>query len=93
MFVDPAKLALVTDDRGPKALLEACGEVVETMGPGDALCAGNFSERLNPLLVADALERAVRVEVFAVAADGDWEGVPTRNELELLDRPGGSTVS
>jgi len=57
VFVDPAKLALVTDDRGPKALLEEGVEVFETVGASDALCVGYFPRRLNRFLAADALER------------------------------------
>ncbi len=32
------------------------------------------------------------VSAFAVASAGDWEGLPTRAELDLLDSAGGATI-
>jgi 2-dehydro-3-deoxygluconokinase len=65
---------------------------VDTVGAGDALCAGFLSGRLDGLAVDAALDRAVRVAAFAVASSGDWEGLPRRAELELLDVEEGATV-
>jgi sugar/nucleoside kinase (ribokinase family) len=65
---------------------------VDTVGAGDALCAGFLSGRLDGLAVDAALDRAVRVAAFAVASAGDWEGLPRRAELELLDVEEGGTV-
>ena len=67
-------------------------EVVDTVGAGDALCAGYLSGTLDGLEPAECLGRAVRTAAFAVAAEGDWEGLPRRDELDLLDLPPGSTV-
>ena len=38
------------------------------------------------------LHRAVTTAAFAVATRGDWEGLPTRDELGLLDEPDGTTA-
>jgi sugar/nucleoside kinase (ribokinase family) len=65
---------------------------VDTVGAGDALCAGFLSGRLDGLPVDTALDRAVRVAAFAVASAGDWEGLPRRAELALLDVEEGGTV-
>ena len=65
---------------------------VDTVGAGDALCAGFLSGRLDGLAVDAALDRAVRVAAFAVASAGDWEGLPRRAELALLDVDEGGTV-
>jgi sugar/nucleoside kinase (ribokinase family) len=65
---------------------------VDTVGAGDALCAGFLSGRLDGLPVDAALDRAVRVAAFAVASAGDWEGLPRRAELALLDVEEGGTI-
>ncbi|MET8256650.1 hypothetical protein ACFYPG_08595 [Micromonospora sp. NPDC005553] len=38
------------------------------------------------------LDRAVTTGAFAVATRGDWEGLPDRAELALLDHEPGGTV-
>ncbi|KDN78050.1 sugar kinase [Streptomyces olindensis] len=66
--------------------------VVDTVGAGDAFCAGYISGLLDGLDPADRLQRAVTVGGFAVATHGDWEGLPHRDELALLDAAPGSTI-
>ncbi|HTE60000.1 MAG TPA: PfkB family carbohydrate kinase, partial [Solirubrobacteraceae bacterium] len=65
---------------------------VDTVGAGDGLCAGFLSGMLDGLDPAAALERGVKTAAFAVAAAGDWEGLPRRDELELLALERGATV-
>ncbi|WP_249714984.1 sugar kinase [Rhizomonospora bruguierae] len=55
--------------------------VVDTVGAGDAFTAGYLSGLLDGLDPADRIERAGTVAAAAVAALGDWEGLPTRSEL------------
>ncbi|HEX5540284.1 MAG TPA: sugar kinase [Micromonospora sp.] len=66
---------------------------VDTVGAGDAFTAGYLSGYLDGLDVADSLRRAVTLGAFAVASRGDWEGLPRRDELALLDaHEAGSTL-
>jgi 2-dehydro-3-deoxygluconokinase len=66
--------------------------VVDTVGAGDAFTAGYLSALLDDLPPADRLARAVACGAFAVASDGDWEALPTRRDLALLDLPAGAAV-
>jgi 2-dehydro-3-deoxygluconokinase len=56
--------------------------VVDTVGAGDAFCAGFLSG----VLSGDSLVEAVRLGnllgALCVQTEGDWEGLPTRNEVE-----------
>ncbi len=58
--------------------------VVDTVGAGDAFTAGYLSGLLDGLPVADRLRRAVALGAAAVTAVGDWEGLPTRAELDQI---------
>jgi 2-dehydro-3-deoxygluconokinase len=64
---------------------------VDTVGAGDGFVAGYLAELLAGRDVADRLLTAVRVGAFACLVAGDWEGMPTRAELSLLE--GGEPVS
>lgn len=66
--------------------------VVDLVGAGDAFVAGYLSGHLDGLAAAERLDRAVSVAAFAVASRGDWEGLPTRDELTLLDAAEGTTI-
>ncbi|HEX3780929.1 MAG TPA: sugar kinase [Pseudonocardiaceae bacterium] len=65
---------------------------VDTVGAGDAFVAGYLSGLLDSLPVEQRLLRAVTVAGFAVSTVGDWAGLPTRDELALLDAAPGSAV-
>ncbi|MFJ6164216.1 sugar kinase [Micromonospora orduensis] len=66
--------------------------VVDTVGAGDAFVAGLLSGWLDGLDAPARLDRAVTTGAFAVATRGDWEGLPDRAELGLLDHGPGGTV-
>jgi len=66
--------------------------VLDTIGAGDAFTAGYLSGLLDELGPADALHRGTVTGAFAVACLGDWEGLPDRDELSLLDSQDGSTL-
>jgi 2-dehydro-3-deoxygluconokinase len=66
--------------------------VMDLVGAGDAFVAGHLSGLLDGLDLAGRLERAVTAGAFAVASPGDWEGLPTRAELGLLDALPGTTL-
>ncbi|NJC73544.1 sugar kinase [Planosporangium thailandense] len=66
---------------------------VDTVGAGDAFTAGYLSGRLDGLDVDGCLRRAVTLGAFAVSTSGDWEGLPRRDELSMLDNhETGSTI-
>lgn len=66
--------------------------VVDVVGAGDAFVAGYLSGRLDGLDIAGCLERGVVLGAFAVSRIGDWEALPSRAELSLLDAAPGTTV-
>ncbi|GLY82150.1 sugar kinase [Actinoallomurus iriomotensis] len=66
--------------------------VADPVGAGDAFVAGYLSGLLDGLDPAARLGRAVTTGAFAVASSGDWEGLPTRDELSLLDSLPGTTL-
>ncbi|MFW5473546.1 sugar kinase [Knoellia sp. CPCC 206450] len=63
-------------DRGAVAV-----SAVDTVGAGDAFCAGLLSAVLDDRADGDALDRAVALGAWAVSTRGDWAGLPTRSEL------------
>ncbi len=66
---------------------------IDTVGAGDAFTAGYLSGVLDGLDAAGSLRRGVTLGAFAVASGGDWEGLPRRDELALLDGyEAGSTI-
>ena len=58
---------------------------VDTVGAGDAFVAGYINEFLAGSDVEQRLLTAVRTGAFACLVPGDWEGMPRRSELELLE--------
>lgn len=58
---------------------------VDSVGAGDAFVAGYVSELVAGADVPTRLQTAVRVGAFACLVPGDWEGMPRRSELALLD--------
>ncbi len=66
--------------------------VRDTVGAGDAFTAGLLSGLLDGLGPRDRLERANTLGAFAVGSVGDWQGLPERRELTLLDREDGATL-
>ena len=67
-------------------------QVVDTVGAGDAFTAGFLSGFLDGLGVADAGRRGVATAAFSVSSLGDWEGLPTREELEFINLEAGETI-
>ncbi|WP_255768138.1 sugar kinase [Pseudarthrobacter sulfonivorans] len=58
---------------------------IDTVGAGDAFVAGYISDLLAGASVQERLLTAVRTGAFACLVPGDWEGMPRRHELALLD--------
>jgi 2-dehydro-3-deoxygluconokinase len=76
------------DDRYDAAAVPVTS--VDPLGAGDAFSAGLVSGLLEALRPEECLRRGAVLGAFAASTDGDWEGLPRRDELHLLDglRPG-----
>ena len=60
---------------------------VDPVGAGDAFVAGYLSARLDGQPPGERLRRGALCGAFVVSVPGDWEGLPRRHELPLLDSP------
>ncbi len=58
---------------------------IDTVGAGDAFVAGYIADLLAGAPVEARLLTAVRTGAFACLVPGDWEGMPHRHELAMLD--------
>lgn len=94
------QLVITRGDRGATVWQEGVAHhapaipvtVRDTIGAGDAFAAGYLSGILDRLGPAEALRRGTLTAAFAVSSIGDWEGLPTREELPLLDTEAGATL-
>ncbi|MFB6850173.1 sugar kinase [Streptomyces sp. NPDC056373] len=59
--------------------------VDDVVGAGDAFAAGYLAELLAGESPRRRLRTAAVLGAFAVSTTGDWEGLPRRHELDLLD--------
>jgi len=94
----PRQVIIKLGSRGAVALVD--GEqlvaepvpvrAVDSVGAGDAFVAGYLSELLCGSPAGDRLTTAAACGAFAVTSPGDWEGLPTRADLQLLDVAPGS---
>ncbi|MGV8848297.1 MAG: sugar kinase [Propionibacteriaceae bacterium] len=66
--------------------------VVDTIGAGDAFTAGYLSGLLDGQSPHDRLLRASLVAAWCVSTRGDYEGLPTRSELERLPLSPGTAI-
>ena len=89
----PAQVVIKLGDRGCVALIDGVEhrtdaisvDALDTVGAGDGFVAGYISELLAGSKPSVRLDTAVRVGAFACLVPGDWEGMPRRSELGLLD--------
>jgi 2-dehydro-3-deoxygluconokinase len=66
--------------------------VVDSIGAGDAFVSGYLSATLDNLSLEARLERATTCGAFCVGAYGDWESLPTRDDLALLTHTHGTAL-
>ena len=66
--------------------------VIDSIGAGDAFVSGYLSAALDDLPIAARLERGTASGAFCVGAFGDWESLPTREDLTLLTHPHGTAL-
>jgi 2-dehydro-3-deoxygluconokinase len=77
--------ALLATDEGALEVAVYRVDAVDHVGAGDAFDAGYIAGVLEGLPLAARADLAARVGAFAVTVHGDWEGLPRRQELGLLD--------
>jgi 2-dehydro-3-deoxygluconokinase len=65
---------------------------VDSIGAGDAFVSGYLSATLDGLSAESRLERATTSGAFCVTAYGDWESLPTREDLTLLAHSEGTAI-
>lgn len=58
---------------------------VDPIGAGDAFVAGYLAGMLDDAPVSECLRLATTCGAFVVSTQGDWEGLPRRGELDLLN--------
>jgi sugar/nucleoside kinase (ribokinase family) len=66
--------------------------VVDSIGAGDAFVSGYLSATLDNLSPEARLDRATTSGAFCVTAYGDWESLPTREDLTLLTHTEGTAL-
>jgi 2-dehydro-3-deoxygluconokinase len=66
--------------------------VVDSIGAGDAFVSGYLSATLDDLSPEARLDRATTSGAFCVTALGDWESLPTRDDLHLLSHTHGTAL-
>ncbi|WP_327637033.1 sugar kinase [Kribbella sp. NBC_00482] len=66
--------------------------VVDSIGAGDAFVSGYLSATLDNLTPDARLTRASTSGAFCVTAYGDWESLPTRQDLTLLTHTQGTAL-
>lgn len=66
--------------------------VVDSIGAGDAFVSGYLSATLDNLPTESRLDRATTSGAFCVTAYGDWESLPTREDLTLLSHSQGTAL-
>ena len=65
---------------------------VDPVGAGDAFVAGYLAALLDGAGEQGRLALGCRAGAFAVSVLGDFEGLPSRDDLALLDRGAGTTI-
>lgn len=66
--------------------------MVDSIGAGDAFVSGYLSATLDNLTTEARLDRATSSGAFCVGAHGDWESLPTREDLTLLTHTHGTAL-
>ena len=96
----PRQVVITLGARGAVALVDGAPLVVaatpvstvDAVGAGDAFVGGYLAELLAGADPPLRLATAARCGAFAVTVGGDWEGLPTRAELSLLDADAGNVL-
>jgi 2-dehydro-3-deoxygluconokinase len=96
----PGHAVVKCGERGAAAVVDGSARTVpavpvravDSVGAGDAFVAGYLATLLGGAAGEDCLATAAVCGAFAVTVPGDWEGLPTREELHLLGQGGGTVL-
>jgi 2-dehydro-3-deoxygluconokinase len=89
----PAQVIIKLGERGCAAIIDGTAyrrdafavDALDTVGAGDGFVAGYVAELLAGVAPDGRLDTAARVGALACLVPGDWEGMPRRDELTMLD--------
>ncbi|MCL6457918.1 MAG: sugar kinase [Gorillibacterium sp.] len=76
------KTYIITKDSVQSVPIFRVEQVVDTVGAGDAFCAGLLSGLLKGQELVEAVRFGNLLGSMAVQVEGDWEGLPTKEEAE-----------
>ena len=79
-----AEGAVAWDDGTAHRVPPVPTQVVDPVGAGDAFAAGLLADLARGRPMVEALATAAAVAAVDVSCPGDWEGLPTRAELDQL---------
>jgi 2-dehydro-3-deoxygluconokinase len=79
-----AEGAVAWDDGCERVVPPRPTQVLDPMGAGDSFAAGLLADLARGRAPEEALETAAGVAAVSVACQGDWEGLPTRAEVDQL---------
>jgi 2-dehydro-3-deoxygluconokinase len=86
VVTDGPRGSVLADETGVSAVPAVATVEVDPFGAGDAFVAGFLATVLDGGPPLEAVRRAAHVAALAVAAEGDWEGLPTAADLVADDR-------
>jgi 2-dehydro-3-deoxygluconokinase len=92
----PSQVVLKRGAEGASALIDGATldaphfsvAELDPVGAGDAFTAGYLAEWVAGASPEQRLETAAKCGAFSVTVEGDWEGLPTRDDLQLLTSAG-----
>ncbi len=84
--------AVAVVDGTPHTVPAVPVRAVDSVGAGDAFVAGYLASLLRECESEACLATAAACGAFAVTVPGDWEGLPTWEELRLLERSSGTVI-
>jgi 2-dehydro-3-deoxygluconokinase len=79
-----AEGAVAWDDGCRRVVPPHPTQVCDPMGAGDSFAAGLLADLARGRTPEEALETAAAAAAISVACQGDWEGLPTRAEVDEL---------
>ncbi|RFU45316.1 sugar kinase [Paraburkholderia sp. DHOC27] len=81
-----------TADEAGTVVAQPVARVVDTVGAGDGFAVGVISALLEGRPLTDAVARGNRIGALAIQVIGDSEGLPTRAQLDALERADGAAA-
>lgn len=83
VVTDGAEVVSATTHEGTVRVRPKRVSIADTVGAGDAFVAGYLAAWLDDAPAGQCVHRGIDTAAVAIGALGDWEGLPTRDELGL----------